>query len=442
MRINNPISVFKHKGVIFFVALVLVLVLGMAGVVWASPDTNVSGTISTDITWGLADSPYIVTGDVTVNTGVTLTIEPGVTVKFQPGKTLLVDGTLNANGTSGNMITFTSTLENPSPPSLPWETGDYWVKIQFNASSNGSISYAIIEYSQSGVYVSSANNISVHDCTIRHGLQCGVLIGDVGNATVKDNTIEDMNDYGIQLSGSCPNTTIRGNTISNIRGHGIRFDAGAGTLIEGNTISNAAQDGFAYGAIQIQDPGVTVRYNNIINNTSGTGIVFNMSGEDPETVKIEYNNISGNAQGLAWPESYTYKLVATKNWWGDALGPKHASNPYKDTTTGDAVSGNVLYYPWYTDTTLTTLSNVIKLTKTGPANAKQGDVITYTIKCKNEGKSDEFNETNVVITETYPPEVEFVEASPTPYAGTNNRWTFATFPYEHEETITVTVRIK
>jgi len=43
----------------------------------ADPATEVSGVITSDTTWNLADSPYIVKGDVTVNPGVTLTIEPG-----------------------------------------------------------------------------------------------------------------------------------------------------------------------------------------------------------------------------------------------------------------------------------------------------------------------------------------------------------------------------
>ena len=44
--------------------------------------TEVSGIISSNTTWTLENSPYIVTGNILLNEGITLTIEAGVTVKF------------------------------------------------------------------------------------------------------------------------------------------------------------------------------------------------------------------------------------------------------------------------------------------------------------------------------------------------------------------------
>ncbi|MFT4704897.1 MAG: hypothetical protein ACI81R_002605, partial [Bradymonadia bacterium] len=43
----------------------------------ASAQTNVSGGINVDTIWTVAGSPYVMIGDVSVQTGATLTIEPG-----------------------------------------------------------------------------------------------------------------------------------------------------------------------------------------------------------------------------------------------------------------------------------------------------------------------------------------------------------------------------
>ena len=61
--------------------------------------TYVEGHISQDTTWTLADSPYVVTKDLIVDPGVTLTISPGVEVRFGGNFILAVEGKLSAIGT-------------------------------------------------------------------------------------------------------------------------------------------------------------------------------------------------------------------------------------------------------------------------------------------------------------------------------------------------------
>ena len=76
--------------------------------------TNVSGAISSDITWSLANSPYTVTGNILVASGVTLTIEAGVTVKVNSGLYIKIKGKIIAEGTSSSLITFTSSASSPA----------------------------------------------------------------------------------------------------------------------------------------------------------------------------------------------------------------------------------------------------------------------------------------------------------------------------------------
>ena len=108
---------------------------------------EVSGEVKVNTIWRkAANSPYIVTGNLMVASGVTLTIEPGVTVKFDSGKVLIVDGDLVARGTSSDRIIFTSSAAYPEP-------GDWgYIKLSdstTDASFDGNGDYlagSVVEY--------------------------------------------------------------------------------------------------------------------------------------------------------------------------------------------------------------------------------------------------------------------------------------------------------
>ncbi|MCW4024343.1 MAG: hypothetical protein NWF01_04820 [Candidatus Bathyarchaeota archaeon] len=68
---------------------------------------NLSGSITSDITWTKTDGPISLTGTVTVTNGVTLTIEAGTVVHLN-GYSIKVDGTLHAIGSSLDDIEFNS----------------------------------------------------------------------------------------------------------------------------------------------------------------------------------------------------------------------------------------------------------------------------------------------------------------------------------------------
>ena len=137
--------------------------------------TQVSGTISVNTTWSLANSPYLVTGDIIVNAGVTLTIEPGVVVKFNAGRNLTVNGILNAVGTVDQRIIFTSIKDDSVGGDSNFDgTATYprpgdWGRIlfaDFSVDSLNKLQNALIRYGGSGAVqtiFSLPNNIRQPD---------------------------------------------------------------------------------------------------------------------------------------------------------------------------------------------------------------------------------------------------------------------------------------
>jgi len=124
------------------------LYLGSPKVAWA--DTiYVSGTITANTSW-TSGNLYVVQGDITVPSGISLTIQPGVIVKFQYRTRLVVQGSLVARGTAANPIVFTSINDDAhggdtdnDGTATPPGTND-WGWIEFADSSNDAAS--ILEY--------------------------------------------------------------------------------------------------------------------------------------------------------------------------------------------------------------------------------------------------------------------------------------------------------
>lgn len=265
------------------------------------------------------------------------------------------------------------------------------------------------------------------------------------NIEILNNKIENATSFGVGLSGSNNSVTIMGNEITlgiqsgtaepSIRTAGIRIGADNDNItIEGNLIYNCTgTTGAPAAGITIQNEGINnITNNQIMDNIYGVNIVETAI---VSTTTINDNEIKGNTEyGIL--NNTTNPVDAIHNWWGHTSGPTHADNP---GGTGDAVSDNVDYYPWYIDEEQTTLFNAITLTKTGPTTANKGNDIPYTITYKNKGPIEV---TNIVITEDYPPEVEYVSATPEPDTGTNNQWTIGTLAPGGEDTISVTVHLK
>ena len=187
-------------------------------------------TILADTVWTAANSPYLITGDVTVQSGVTLTILEGVEVLFLANtddqvagdepydSELIVNGTLNVAGSEVNPVVFTSSNREPL-------TGD-WGGIRIN-NNGASFDYATIEYSAYGIYangLSSGQTLAISRSIIQHNGNYGVRnqgYGSNGTVHITDSQIINNNGTGIYSQYSYDDWTITGNTISGNQGVGI-----------------------------------------------------------------------------------------------------------------------------------------------------------------------------------------------------------------------------
>ncbi len=91
--------------------------------------TDISGVISSNLTLTKALSPYIVKGNILVNSSIILTIERGVQIRFDGNYGFLINGSLIAEGTLTDSIIFTSNKATQ-------QAGD-WNSIQFSSSASG-----------------------------------------------------------------------------------------------------------------------------------------------------------------------------------------------------------------------------------------------------------------------------------------------------------------
>ncbi|HUU92612.1 MAG TPA: lamin tail domain-containing protein, partial [Phycisphaerae bacterium] len=132
-----------------------------SALVMIADNDQTSGSLTEDTVWTAAGGPYLVTAELTVPAGISLTIAEGTTVFFAPGARLIVRGLLQADGTEYRPIRFTR---------LPG-SGATWGGIQFdNTMQDNRITYAILEYGRTdnGMIGLDNSNLLVDHATFDH----------------------------------------------------------------------------------------------------------------------------------------------------------------------------------------------------------------------------------------------------------------------------------
>jgi parallel beta-helix repeat protein len=310
--------------------------------------TNVSGIISTDAAWDLGGSPWIVTGDVTVAGGATLTIDPGVEVKFDGYHSIFIDGSLVAVGLQTNKITITSNKAVPGPKD--------WDRIQINSTGHAEIRYTDISYGTYGVYLdSSPDNYIMNNNIFYNGQFTGgagiylksssnneitnndftynwnnIYLDLSSNNNITVNNISSTFERGIILESSS-NNNMTANNISNIGG-GFSLSSSSYNYITGNNFSN---DG---GCICLSSSSNNSIIGNRISANSWSGIDLQSSSDDN---LIEDNEVKNSIEGIYLAYSGN-NMIKTNNLIDNVYGIHLDFSSNNNTITGNNLSDNEL----------------------------------------------------------------------------------------------------
>ncbi len=245
---------------------------------------GIGGSTIVDIT--LSNGVYYLADFVMVPNGKTLTVQPGTIIKSSSkGSSLWVYGKLNAMGTEGSPIVFTSNSDSAYGGSGYY---DYWSGITVSGTGeftgdNVKIRYAGADYSGYGPHcaINVEGKLNLTNSEVSNSKNYGIYLNTSFDAAIKNNDIISNRTIAIyinNISADANNTMdIENNTISGNGGCGIYLSqAGTGnSLIERNLIANNGGSGIY---IDIFGTGnLSVRNNNLLNNTD-SGILVNLGG--------------------------------------------------------------------------------------------------------------------------------------------------------------------
>ncbi|MFZ2323178.1 MAG: T9SS type A sorting domain-containing protein [Ignavibacteriaceae bacterium] len=294
---------------LFSITLSLLLFLSIT----ITAQTNVSGLISSNTTWLLTGSPYIITGNVLVNNSAVLTIEPGVVVKFNTGTSLQIDGTIIARGVSDNNIIFTSNASIPAAGDWGYvyfsdASSDAVFDVNEDYASGSILEYVIVEFG-GGAQVDNNGTIRLENA---HPF--------INHSKIRNNTMTGITGWMLSGNLRITNNLIFNNGTTNYNAGGLYLDdwsQGADVLLENNIIKG--NTGQSAGGVYSNISQSIIINNNIVDSNysaqNGAGIYF--YGTGLITGNIISNNLANYGAGggiwLLWSNATISNNVIVSN---------------------------------------------------------------------------------------------------------------------------------
>jgi parallel beta-helix repeat protein len=232
----------------------------------APPRQELAGVISSDLTLA---GEILLTGDLLILPGRTLTLRPGTTVRIRSAESskidpeylsssteILVRGRLQAEGTANAPISFL-------PETKPSAGEIAWAGIILDRAADSSIRHARIEGAEQGILVIAASpqllENTIYNC------RYGIVLQGAGSAAISNNQIDAGEGGLFVLAGA--RGDIAGNRISNQVEEGLFVDAGSSPRLGRNEIS-----GNAIGLL-LHNPGLAFERSGISGNREDLRIV-------------------------------------------------------------------------------------------------------------------------------------------------------------------------
>ncbi|WP_275100433.1 right-handed parallel beta-helix repeat-containing protein, partial [Sedimenticola hydrogenitrophicus] len=303
------------------------------------------GGLTRDLTLGVQSAEdgqvlnrYQFDTTLTVNSGVRLTLAPGVALKFAANTGLTVHGTLDAVGTAGAPIAFTSHRDdayggdfNADGYASQAANGD-WQGLYFSDQSSGSVlEQAVVRYGGSSgngnVYAyrsapqltqvelshSSTNGLRVYQASpVLTGVMAWGNAGDglrfesSGSPTVTASRIYANFDDGVEVTAGA-NVSVTGSEVFANAGYGIRNAAGNAHNVEATDNWWGAVDG----------PGGS--YGGSGDEISEKVVIAGPLGDDYRTDGTEYSYFDAGGTYHYGYNIITPKLTGTaSSEWGSA----------------------------------------------------------------------------------------------------------------------------
>ncbi len=237
---------------------------------------TVGGTLVENSIW-TDGYTYIVTEDLIVPSGITLTIEPGVRVRFTQQTGLFVqNGALYAVGTESDSIYFES-LE-----------GQLWKGISLNTiiGTTSKLGYLKVDRAEIGIDIRSSSSMTVESCRFTNCYFADIRIYNSAGCSILNNDFIKNSRVGLELFASGNSSFSSGNRIagnffndSRYTGLLVRFELGGAcrnNIIENNIFNGAEAGIYIDNSLPQNNDAIFIR-RNVFMRIGGASIGYSIS---------------------------------------------------------------------------------------------------------------------------------------------------------------------